>query len=118
VIFINKKKTFTYFFLLSIVILSFSKSIYFAIHNTDPLHSNLAFFDSYKKLHGESFYKDILIIYGPLATLFNTLCLSLFGKFVLSLSLGTAIIYSSSFIIYYFILANLSFSKKNSFRRR
>jgi hypothetical protein len=114
VIFINKKKTFTYIFLLSIVILSFSKSLYFAIHNTEPLHSNLVFFDSYKKLQGESFYKDILIIYGPLATLFNALCLSLFGKFVLSLSLGTAIIYSSSFIIYYFILANLSFSKKNS----
>ena len=97
-----------------LIFLSILRSLYFAIHYTAPLPGYLVFYDAYQFLNGYFLFKDIVIVYGFLTTIIHYFFLKIFGSFVLSLSIGTAIIYSSTFLIYFFILKNLNFSKISS----
>lgn len=101
-------------FFVCVILFSIFKSLIFAIYTLDHHHSTLVFYDAYQLGNGYSLFKDIIVIYGVLTTLIHHFFLKLFGNFVLSLSIGTAVIYSSSFLIFFFILKNLSFSRINS----
>jgi hypothetical protein len=110
---LNKNITLIVFF---IFLISFSifRSLYVAVHFTDPHHSSLVFYDAYQLSKGYYLFKDIIVIYGILTTLIHYFFLKIFGTFVLSLSIGTALIYSSTFLIFFFILKNLSFTRKHT----
>ena len=97
-----------------VIFFSIFRSLYFAIHYTAPLPGYLVFYDAYQLLNGKSLFTDIVVVYGLLTTIIHYFFLNIFGNFVLSLSIGTSIIYSFSFLIYFLILKNLSFSRKSS----
>ena len=110
---LNKNITLIVFFLL-LIFFSIFRSLYVAVYITDPHHSSLVFYDAYQFSKGYSLFKDILVIYGILTTLIHYFFLKFFGTFVLSLSIGAALIYSSTFLIFFFILKNLSFTRIHS----
>lgn len=110
---LNKNITLIVFFLF-LISFSIFRSLYVAVHFTDPHHSSLVFYDAYQLSKGYYLFKDILVIYGILTTLIHYFFLKFFGTFVLSLSIGTALIYSSTFLIFFFILKNLSFTRIHS----
>lgn len=111
-----KKEDLIYFlFLFLISLISIIRSVYIASHNIAPLPTSYFFYDSYQITNGYILYKDIFpVVYGPLTPIIFSFFLNLFGSYVLSLTIGTSIIYSFTFVIFFYILQNFNFTKTNS----
>lgn len=110
------KKKFSIQIILSFLLflLSLLFSIYFNLFNTDWHHPLIMFVNADDLLSGYMPYKDIFITYGIITTLLHSLSLLVFGKFIMSPFLITAIFYASTFPIFYLIFRNFNFSRNIS----
>lgn len=59
-------------------------------------------------------YKEVFIMYGYITTVLHAFSLLLFGKYVLSVSIITGIIYALTFPIFFLILRNFRIESKQS----
>lgn len=96
-------------FLLSLII-----SVYLNLFNSDWHHPLLMFVEANDLISGYLPYKEIFITYGLLTTLIHSFSLLIFGNFIISPFIITALFYAITFPIFFLILRNLNFSNNIS----
>ena len=101
-------------FLTIIFISSLLLSIYCSTFYNDMLHREKMFVEANQFLSGLIPYKEVFIMYGYITTVLDAFSLIFFGKYVLSVSIITGIIYALTFPIFFLILKNLKIEKEQS----
>jgi hypothetical protein len=98
---IHSAKAGKYFRLFAVFIIVFFPTYYFAHFGVDTLHDGLVLKAPLDVLKGKVLYKDVYFHFGFLANFISMFFLKIFGPKLLSLRLGTSIIYGLTALVIY-----------------